>query len=198
MRHDLYLEADAFALRPVGLDDASFIANLRSDPQLSKFIHTSSARPEDQAEWIQRYFDRDGDWYFTVVDRVSGAREGTVGIYDYDTTRGVAEWGRWIIRRGSLAAIASALLVYRAGFEALGLRALFCRTVVDNRSVISFHDSSGALRRTVLGDHVEIRGRSYDCVEHYVDEALWRTMRPRLEGLAARLSPLVRRDIGHA
>ena len=105
MRHDLRIVGHRYMLRPVDLGDADFITELRSNPKLNAYIHSTSSRVEDQIAWIERYFERPGDWYFTIVDRASNQREGTVGIYDYDEKAREAEWGRWIVRPGSLAAV---------------------------------------------------------------------------------------------
>ena len=188
MRHDLRLIGHRYMLRPVDLGDAAFITELRCNPELNAYINTTSSRVEDHVEWLAKYFERPGDWYFIIVDCASDQREGTIGIYDYDPGRHVAEWGRWILRPGSLAAVESALLIYRAAFEALALEAVFCRTVADNKRVVSFHDSTGLPRRAVLENHVQIAGRTYDSVEHSLDRKTWESIRPNLDRLAQRLA----------
>lgn len=175
-------------MRPLELADAAFILKLRLDPNLNRFIHRTSARLADQETWLRRYLGRGGDWYFVVVDKRTGEREGTIGIYDHEEHANVAEWGRWIIRPGSLASIESAILIYRVAFERLGLNALYCRTVAENAAVVSFHDSSGAPRRAHLKAHVEFDGRKLDSVEHFVDQLTWERMKPRLQMIADRLA----------
>lgn len=184
MRHDLSLEGFRFRLRPVARADAGFIVTLRTDPELGQWLHATSSRIEDQEAWIEAYEARAGDYYFIVEDRTDGARVGTIGVYDVEA--GAGEWGRWLIRRGSVAAVESALLIYRMAFELLDLDQVYCRTVADNAKVVSFHDSTGAPRAGVLKDHVTLGGRAYDSVEHRVDRAAWTAMRPRLEMFARR------------
>jgi RimJ/RimL family protein N-acetyltransferase len=186
MRHDLRLDGFRYRLRPVGRSDAAFIVALRTDPELGAFLHPTSGRVEDQDVWIDAYLERAGDFYFIIEDLSDGEAVGTVGIYDTDRTQ--AEWGRWLVRKGSPAAVESALLVYRAAFELLRLEAVFCRTIADNAKVVSFHDSSGARREAVLKDHFQLRGEPRDAVEHRVDRALWAGMEPKLGFLARRLA----------
>lgn len=188
MRHEIELSGSRFGLRPVRIDDAEFIVELRTDPSLNRFLHATSPSVDDQKAWIERYLDRPGDWYFIIADRVSDRHEGAIGIYDFDSESRTAEWGRWILRPNSLAPIESTILIYRVAFEILDLAAIYCRTVAENKPVVSFHDSSGAPRRALLRDHVEIGGRTYDSVEHRVDRAAWNGMRPRLESIAERLA----------
>jgi RimJ/RimL family protein N-acetyltransferase len=194
MRHDIGCVGHRYSLRPVGIEDAEFIVDIRTDPRLSKYINATSPRVSDQVLWLERYFDRPGDWYFVIIDNRNGQREGIVGIYDFNETLRVAEWGRWVLRPGSLAAVESAALIYGTAFDRLNLDEIYCRTVADNKAVVSFHDSSGARRRRVLVEHVEISGQRYDSVEHVVDKIVWAEMRPRLDALALRAARLGRKE----
>lgn len=166
MRHELILEGEAFALRPVESSDSEFIVEIRNDPRLRRFINRGAADPEAQQAWLQSYFEREGDYYFMIVDRHTGAPEGTVAIYDVDAVARTAEWGRWVLRPGSLAAVESALLTYRVGFERLQLEQIYCRTVAANGPVVAFHDSAGLVRSGTLHAHVTLDGITYDSIEH--------------------------------
>jgi RimJ/RimL family protein N-acetyltransferase len=184
MRHDLSLKGYAFGLRPVGVEDAAEIVALRRDPRGSSFINETSPVISDQIAWLERYFDRAGDWYFAIESLGAGKVHGLVGVYDYDPLVKTAEWGRWIVREGSTAAVESLWLVYRAAFEAIGLDAVYCRTVAENHRVVSLHDSSGALRSGRLSGSVKIRAATHDQIEHRADRECWARMGPRLEQLA--------------
>ncbi len=193
MRHDITIVGHRYMLRPVALGDAPFITELRCNPALNAYINSTSSSVDGQVAWLERYFERPGDWYFIIADAATKQLEGTIGIYDYDAGSRVAEWGRWIIRPGSLAAVESALLIYRAAFESLALEAVYCRTVADNKRVVSFHDAAGLRRRATLEKHFQIAGRSHDAVEHYLDNSTWRSIRPNLDRLAQRLASTERR-----
>jgi RimJ/RimL family protein N-acetyltransferase len=186
MRHEIRIEGSRYALRPVALDDAAFILNLRTDPELSAFLHPTSPQLADQEAWLRAYFERAGDWYFVVEDMRTGQPVGTAGIYDLENGR--AEWGRWLLCRRNPAAVESALLIYRAAFERLGLEELYCRTVAANAAVVSFHNSSGAEFMGVLPGHFVLNGAPQDAVEHCVRRATWPPMQARLEKLAQRLA----------
>jgi RimJ/RimL family protein N-acetyltransferase len=188
MQHDLTLEGHRFALRPIRRGDAAFVAALRRDPELSRYIHATSSRVEDQEAWLDAYAACPDDYYFVVEDRKLDEAVGAVGLYNIDTAAKTGEWGRWLIRRDSLGAVESAVLIYRMAFERLGLDAVCCRTVADNAPVVSFHDSSGAERVGVLRDHITLSGQTYDAIEHRVTRARWGAIRPRLDALALRLA----------
>lgn len=184
MKHDLILEGHAFRLRPITDEDAVRIVELRSDPALSRYLHSGPAQVEDQLAWLARYYDRPGDYYF-AVERIADHRfEGLIAIYDIDTCTKSGEWGRWILRQGSLAAVESAWLIYRVGFDLLGLEHILCRTVADNARVVSFHDSCGITERRLLPKHFTLGGNIHDAIEHRLDRVAWAVIEPNLKKLA--------------
>lgn len=191
MRHELTFSGFAFRLRPVNLSDAESIVALQIDPRNGHYINDTSPRVADQEAWLQQYFERPGDWYFIVESLAKGHVEGLIGIYAYDSVANAAEWGRWIVRANSIAAMKSVLLLYRIAFDVIGLDSVYCRTVADNHKVVSFHDSSGALRTSVLKGAVTIRGITFDQIEHQVDRVRWAEIEPKLTQLA-RLTALRR------
>jgi RimJ/RimL family protein N-acetyltransferase len=194
MQHDIVIDGLAFRLRPIGDSDASFVINLRSDPGLSRFLHPAPLNIENQLSWQAQYYDRPGDWYFVLERQWDSKPEGLISLYEHNTQKRCAEWGRWILRPNSLAAVESAWLIYRCAFEQLYLSEVYCRTVADNRSVVSFHDSCGISKRTLLPSHFNLDGRTLDAVEHRVDEVTWRTLGPRLEQLAKRVARKLQRN----
>ena len=184
MRHNLIMEGYVFRLRPITDNDAAMVIELRSNSELNRFLHAISNRIEDQLAWLARYYERGGDYYFVIERRTNGMPEGVIALYDIDLATSSGEWGRWILRPGSLAAVESAYLIYRTAFELLGLNSVYCRTVIDNGKVVSFHDSCGITARQLLPQHLELGGHRHDAVEHRVDLASWRDIKPRLEKLA--------------
>ena len=193
MRHELVLEGHAFRLRPIGPQDAEFVLALRTASRVQGRLHPVSGLLGDQVAWIEGYLRRPGDWYWVVERSLDGRPEGTLGLYDLEADRSRAEWGRWLLRPGSLGAPESALLLYRAAFEKLGLAEVHCRTVATNAAVVSFHDRSG-LERTgglpgafVLGDTV------VDAVEHSLTRDRWPFTRDLLEVRAAQAAEILSR-----
>jgi RimJ/RimL family protein N-acetyltransferase len=194
MQHAFRLRGAAFGLRPVEMDDAAFIVDLRTDSRTARFIHRISSRLEDQQAWLQAYFARPGDYYFVVEQLATGAAQGTVGLYDEDRTARSAEWGRWVLRPGSLAAVESALLIYRLAFEVLELDLVYCRTVVANEQVLSFHDSTGLVRHARLPAHATIDSIPHDAVEHRMTRADWARHGEALAQKAAAVARIVARS----
>jgi 2-polyprenyl-3-methyl-5-hydroxy-6-metoxy-1,4-benzoquinol methylase/RimJ/RimL family protein N-acetyltransferase len=175
------MNGHAFCLRPVQVDDAAFILELRSDPERNRYLHRISTGVNAQRRWIETYFERLRDYYFVIENRLTGRREGTIGIVSN-------EWGRWIVRAGSLAALESACLIYRVGFEVLGLAAILCRTVAENTAAVEFHRSFGLEKVRTLPGYFERDGRLLDAVEMRLTRPQWESIRDGVEGKAARLA----------
>jgi RimJ/RimL family protein N-acetyltransferase len=189
VRHELHVSGHGYDLRPAELADSEEILALRSDAHQGRFIQRGATTVDEQREWMLRYLDRDGDYLF-MVERKNGRVEGLVGVYDVAGKQ--AEWGRWVLRPGSMAALESALGAYRVGFDLLHLQRMYCRTVANNIQVASFHDSCG-LRRT--GHHlapVEIDGRSLPMIEHELTRDEWSSVHNRLAGQAGRIASRLR------
>jgi RimJ/RimL family protein N-acetyltransferase len=184
MRHNLSMEGYAFRLRPITDQDAAFVVELRSNPDLNRYLHASSNRVEDQRAWLVRYYEAEDSYYFVVERSVNGMPEGVIALYDIDFSTNSGEWGRWILKPNSLAAVESAYLIYRTAFELLGLNSVYCRTVADNQKVVSFHDSCGVTTRRALPQYFELGGHRHDAVEHRLDVAGWPAVKKRLEQLA--------------
>ena len=184
MEHDLQLAGHAFGLRPVTLGDAGLIVELRTGTERSQFLNPIPPSVEQQSEWLRRYFGREGDFYFVINRQRDGFPEGLIGLYDLHSAGQRAEWGRWITRPGSLAAIESALRIYEAGFERLGLAEIYCRTLAANTSVVSFHDSCGLVRRGLIKDAFEFNGTQHDAIEHFVTRDGWPAVRAGLDSKA--------------
>jgi RimJ/RimL family protein N-acetyltransferase len=193
VRHDIRLRGHAYEIRPVEMADAAFILGVRTDPELSRLIHPTSSRLEDQQAYLQRYFDSAGDCYFIVVRSATGRPEGTIAIYDIHSTAGEAEWGRWIIRQDSLAAAESALLIYRVGFEVLGLNRMYCRTAAANGNVVAFHTSCGLETRAGVSLEHNFGGVMYDAVEQFMTRDRWPVAQRALDDRARAVARLLAR-----
>lgn len=190
MNHNFHLSSVNFSLRPVQLSDAAKIVELRTNQKLSQFIHSISPSIDAQEKWLSNYFDRENDYYFTVINNKNNDIEGFIGLYDIVHSK--AEWGRWILKEGSLAAAESALLIYTFGIEKIRLTECFSRTLSENEKVVSFHKNSGALFRCKLEKHFTLDGVAKDAEEYYVDQASWDLVKTKLTAYANKVGRLLK------
>jgi RimJ/RimL family protein N-acetyltransferase len=176
MRHTIDVSGYLFRLRPVRLEDAAFIVELRTDPQRNAFIHYTAPDIAKQENWLRSYFEAPDDYYFIIEDELTGKREGTIGIHNYRAEENCAEWGRWVIRRGSKSGIPSMFLIFKVAFERLGLKYLFTHTVAENRTAIMILERFGMKERRRLPEHIRIGDRTYEAVEHQITRTDWESM----------------------
>lgn len=168
MRHKYLMEGYGYRLRPINQKDAFFIIEARlEDRERNRFIHTIPSDISEQEKWLESYFEREGDYYFVIENRFTRQPEGLIAFYNEQDGR--AEWGRWVVKKGSLAAVESVWLLYKIAFEKVNLQELYCRTIKENIEVVSFHTAIGEKTRCILERSFELDGKKYDAVEQYSD-----------------------------
>lgn len=183
MRHDVHIAGHAFRLRPVADSDAAYIVDLRG--RGGPYVNRGAVDVEQQRAWLDGYFTRADDFYFVVERLGAGRREGLVGLYHVGA--GCAEWGRFVLESRSVAAVETALLVYRLAFDVLVLDEVFCRTLQANARVVAFHDSCGIPRASdpVMIEHDRAPAVA---VEHRLGRDRWPEVRERMDRLAMRVA----------
>lgn len=83
--------------RLVEMEDAEFIWSLRNDPNLSKHLNKTSAKLEDQINWLKEYKKREEkgeDFYIITMSEDGKTRYGLNRLYDI--TNEVFEFGSWL------------------------------------------------------------------------------------------------------
>ena len=167
------------------MEDAEFIVGVRTDEGRNSFIHRTSPVLQSQQRWLDAYFVKEGDYYF-VVETLTGEPQGVIGLYDCNERE--AEWGRWILRKGSLAALESAMLIYEIGFASLGLEEVYCRTAAANKAVLSLHDSMNVARVALHERLFDLPQGRCDAVEHRLTRGEWAKLKPSWYSKAQRLA----------
>jgi RimJ/RimL family protein N-acetyltransferase len=173
----------AFGLRSPTGDDSRFTVDLRSDPEVARFLHRIPGDVPSQRAWEEAAMARDDDLPMVIYRLATGAPEGSIGLYRIDRTCQTAEWGRWALLRRSLAAVESVLLVFTLAFDLMGLQSLGCRTLMGNSRTIEFHDGLGLEREHI--SVLEIDGVEEPYVQHRIVSDAWPAMRDRLRALAS-------------
>ena len=181
MRHTLQAEGFGVRLRPVRMDDASFIVWLRHLDHAKGRVGDSATDAAAQERWLKAYFDRQGDYYF-IIETLGGIPVGAYGIYDM--VGASAESGRWIIRPELPAAIPSAIQAFEIAFERLALRQLRTKTVSTNHAVLSLNRKFGFRQTRVETASQVIGGRSVDQVHFLLKAKDWPPIREVLVPLA--------------
>jgi RimJ/RimL family protein N-acetyltransferase len=131
-------------LRVATEKDAEFILELRLNPILNKYISPTNPSIEKQRSWIRNSFENISDFHF-IIESKEGTLYGTVAIYNIDYEKGVAEWGRWVIKPGCIVNISaeSMILAFNFAFTKLGLKTLTAGANNKNKRVVNFHKIYG-------------------------------------------------------
>ena len=196
MHHEITHSAFGLKLRPIELEDAGFILELRRNPSINLFVGDTPLDIKSQESWIREYFKRKGDYYFCFERARSGKPLGTAGIYNLKCQEGikVAEWGRWLLSPGVLAAPASFYLIFQTAFEKLNLDQVNSRTVLDNVQLISFFDRLGLENCGIKKNDVVLRGIPKDQVIYRLTKSLWESIKPDLIAVASKAERFVNGD----
>ena len=136
-------------LRSVLEEDADFIVELRTNPELSQFIHETDPSVDRQRQWTRAQQQRADDYYLLIEDHEQ-RRLGTISVYNIDWESRRFEWGRWLILPGTPFHVAaeSALLAYDFAFNRLELEETLFLIKTRNTAVCTYVEK--ALRSEVV------------------------------------------------
>ncbi|EHC5633084.1 GNAT family N-acetyltransferase [Campylobacter coli] len=166
MKKNITQDGLNYRLRMVNINDADFIIYIRTeDLERNRYIHPISCDIQKQKEWIKQYLKKDNDYYFIIENKINGKPEGLISIYNIEHSK--AEWGRWILQKGSLASFESVLLIFEVAFQKLNLNEIYCRTIADNKPVVEFHELIQEKFRSKLVDFFTLNDKTFDAIEHY-------------------------------
>lgn len=186
MKHGIVVDGFRFRLRPMRVDDASFMLDLRQRDGIREHVNTTSSDIDDQRSWIGRCIEDETDHSFVLVDVRSNERNGSFSIYDGDGRSRRARIGRWLVRPGSKSVPEFALLGYSACFEVLRLDRVFCRIPDDNAAALAFQRRIGSTPKGEAA-RVELNGRRVALLEFELPAAAWPRVRGVLQPLAEAL-----------
>ncbi|MGL5428822.1 MAG: GNAT family N-acetyltransferase [Cetobacterium sp.] len=147
-------------LKPVRVEDAEFILELRQDENLNQYISSTSASLENQREWITNYLERENkekEFYFIVEDKNYNPC-GTVRLYSIEDKE--ATWGSFMLNsnRPNGASYEVIELSLNFGFEELNLEKILLDVRKDNNKAIHIYEKVGfnRVREDELNYYYEI------------------------------------------
>lgn len=136
-------ELDRYGIhvRLVQESDAEFVAALRSDERLGKYLHKSDGDVEKQRQWIAEYKKREADGleYYFIFDK-EGQPFGLNRIYNIDWTHLIFTSGSWVCKKEipfELPLLTS-VVTDEIAFDILGLIINVFDVRKENKSVVQF------------------------------------------------------------
>jgi RimJ/RimL family protein N-acetyltransferase len=171
MKHDIYIEGYAYALRPIELEDAKFVVDVRT-PKRTRYMHEIERTVQAQRAWLEEYFARPNEYYFVIQRKHDQKREGLTSLLDFNQANRSAQWGRLILRPGSFAAAETALLMLQLAFDTFDLDEVWGTAVSENTQMIAYVESLGFEDRgSVL---IQLDGRAVGGRKHVLTKARWK------------------------
>ena len=183
MRHDGLMEGAGFRIRRVGDDGAILIVALRTAPHFMRYLAKLSINRNSQPKWLDFFCGKQSDYNFMNERVAGGGAQGTIGLFDIRGEAGEAEWGHWLIKPGSLAAVERALLIYWFGLKVLELGC----TYADTAPVVLLPGRTGAQCRAVLDGYFSRDGQAIGAIKHVIEAV---AAEPALGLFAARTARL--------
>ncbi len=135
------------SFRFVNEGDAEFIYKLRSDSQLSKYIHDIQGGVQQQVVWIKAYKQREaaGEEYYFIYFK-DGEPVGLNRLYSFHDTTFTG--GSWVMVPNSPmeVVLATSIINREVAFEDLGMELEddYDATHIENKKVIKFNKMFGA------------------------------------------------------
>jgi len=182
MKHNIFLEGWGCRLRPVALEDAEFIVNIRNESFAKGCINATGQSVADQKKWLESYFLRSGDFYWIIENTEGKGRIGTIGLYDIVGKEGMP--GRWVmLPDAKFLASAPVTLVYEFAFEKIGLKRLLMDVVDSNKKVLKFHDLYGASRISYCPDKYLSQASPFQFIWFEITSEIWPRLKAKWVGL---------------
>lgn len=144
-----FLRTESLCLRPVVLDDAEFIVDLRNQKQVQGKIHNTSLNVEDQRKWISECLQRANEYYW-VIETLDGIPIGTTSLYNYDERLNQIELGRWVMLKGyEVYSLSRSVLLKDFAFSIFGVSKIVMDVVSTNIQVLKYHRFLGEIESRI-------------------------------------------------
>lgn len=139
---DFFIERYGLQARLVNEDDAEFIVDLRTNPQLNQYINNTSSDVNKQKEWIADYKKREelGVEYYFII-QLEGIPIGTGRIYNIENNKFVS--GSWVFSPNAPvgASVLGSIICKEIAYEELNLERDIADIRKDNKRVIRYNMS---------------------------------------------------------
>ena len=136
-------------------------------------MHQINSTVQAQREWIENYFQCPKEYYFVVERKRDRVREGLTSLLDFDDKKLSAQWGRLIIRPGSLAAIETGLLMLRLAFDIFCLSEVWGTVLANNVRMLAFVESLGFEQHETIT--ISVNGETHEGFKVILTKQRWQS-----------------------
>ncbi len=171
--HEVELGNETLLLRAFRADDAEAIhaavrESMKELTQWLSWCHADYAIADTRQflDGRAEAFQRDGEYSFAIIERVSGRFVGATGINQIEKAALRANLGYWLRTSASGRGYATQAtkLVARWAFEALGLERIEIVAAAGNVESQRVAERVGATRETIARNRLRVHGVQHDAV----------------------------------
>ena len=170
-------------LRPVSIDDAEFILELRNMPHVKGKMGDLKISLDEEEAWLKDNIKNPYDYFF-IVESVSAVRLGTISVYNIDFEHHTAEIGRLVMAPGVCSVLPASILRNDFAFYTLELDTLTACVVSTNKTVLSYNEKLGAEITHIARNERIIASSPVDMVYLKLTKETWKKTREDLVQLA--------------
>lgn len=171
-KQNIVLEGYGVRLRPVTVDDAGFILELRNMPHAQGKIGELNITEEEERRWLEKNILNPYDYFF-IIETQAKVKLGSIGVYDIDFSLKTAEVGRVVTIPGSHKYIPARTMLNDFCFNDLSLDVIKSYVVSTNTRIINYNKQFGAQCVGILKNAKIISGRSVDMAYFELKRDVW-------------------------
>jgi len=152
------LEGKYVYLRDVKEEDLPEIIRIRTNPELSRFIHPINPDLSFQINWLKEQKKKEGDYYFVIIRKKDDKLIGTCGIYNITSDGLECEIGRLVSQGKPFENLETLKLCYEQAFGIFKVTKVHAYVVEGNEIVINLHKRLGyeLIEKIPKGQYSEI------------------------------------------
>ncbi len=162
-------------------DDLETVMNWRMQPDITRYMNSDPKLTlRGQKDWFASIKNKRPFFYWIISS--GGQDVGVVQIVDYSEK--ACEWGYYVAVKSARSvwlAISLELSLYDFLFLNTQVERIYAKSFSENASVVRLHDLCGCETETVLKNHVQKNGQSYDVTVQYMSRQKWESIRESME-----------------
>lgn len=155
MKHDFIEAYERVVLMPLSSADAEKMRVLRNKYSRN-FFNAAPIAQDAQQVWYQKYLNTPNDYMFSVYLKAEERWIGAVSIYDVNTVKKTAEFGRILIDRDATEerrlGLDTTLAACRFAFNQLGVEDIRLEVYANNIPAVRTYIKAGFLENSRLVD----------------------------------------------
>ena len=147
-RFDIFLEGEDVLLCSISKEHIEKLRKWRNKEEIRKnFLNTDIISAEQQNQWFSSYIKKDNDIMFIIKDKKNQEEVGAIALYNIDSEKKQAEYGRLMIgeesAKGKGIALKSIKLMLDFAFNELLLDKVYMDVFTENYPSININKKLG-------------------------------------------------------